>query len=182
MAWPIDAIIRTYGALSQVFSSDLNAIQNRIVDLHRPRIVPITAATPEAPLGVWGWVFDNVVPVNGWMCVTVASPLVIGIPIPDGAKLKKVQIKVYSSGAASIEAHLYELDHKIEAATTAPVNGSSLAYDAAAGSAAWDTLLLDLTDQEMVDYCQIIVRVTTPSPGDQVAAVYATYEPITPTP
>jgi len=182
MAWPIDAILRTYGALSQVFSADLNDIQNRIVDLHRTRIVPISTGLPKAPLGVLEWSFDSDQPEFGWTCITAGGDLQFPIPIPDGCKLKAVRVKVRNNAAASLVADLYEIDHKIEAATTAPTIGGSLANDVSAGGAAWDTLLLDLADQEMVDYRQVVVELTAASAGDQVAAVYATYEPITPTP
>jgi hypothetical protein len=182
MAWPIDAIIRTYGALSQIFSSDLNAIQNRIVDLHRVRIVPISTGLPKAPAGVLEWSFDSVQPEYGWTCITAGGALQFPIPIPDGAKLMAVRVKVRNDGAATLVANLYEIDHKIGAATTAPTIGGSLANDVSAGAGTWDTLLLDLADQEMVDYRQVVVELTAASVGDQVAAVYATYEPITPTP
>jgi hypothetical protein len=180
MAWPIDAIIRTYAALSQVFSNDLNELQKRIVDLHRSRIVPITLANAKGGAGEWN--FDTDAPEFGWTCVTGAQPLVIPIPIPDGAKLKSVRVKVRNNAAASMVGDLYEITHSIEAAAVAPTIGASLANDTAAGAGAWDTLRLDLADQEMVDYRQIVCVISSPTASDSVAAVYATYEPITPTP
>lgn len=183
MAWPINAIIRTYAALSQVFSDDLNEIQNRIVDLHRPRLLPITqACIKEDAGGIGEWYFDTDAPETGWTCVVTNGVLVLPIEIPDGAELQAVYVKVKNDSTASMVADLYEINHNIEAATTAPAKGSSLATDSAAGSGAWDTLTLDLTDQEMVDYRQVIVEITAATASDFVAAVYALYQPITPTP
>ncbi len=181
MAWPIDAILRTYAALSQVFSDDLNAIQNRIVDLHRERAVPIVWAAKEAT-GTLGWTFDTAQAEYGHICVTAASTLVGLINLPNGAKLKSVSVKVRNDGAASMVGNLYEVDHKIGNSTTAPAKGSTLATDAAAGSAAWDVIVLNPTDHEVADYTQLIVEITAASADDMVAAGYAVYEPITPTP
>lgn len=160
-----------------------NEIQDRVVDLHRPRILPITqACVKEDAGGVGEWYFDTDAPEAGWTCVVANGVLVIPLEIPDGCELERVYIKVRSNAAASMVADLYEINHNVEAATTAPSKGSSLATDSAAGLGAWDTLSLDLTDQEMVDFRQVIVEITAASAADQVAAVYARFLPITPTP
>jgi hypothetical protein len=187
MAWPIDARYQTFSAKDQISSAFLNAAQDRTVDLHRSRILPIMIAFCDTYLAGGSdigpeWEFDDANPQNGWVCMNTGGVLNFPIPIPDGCDLQQVWVKVYSSGSPSMAADLYEVDHKIESATTAPTKGSSLANDSAAGTGAWDTLSLDLTDQEMVDYRMIVCSISAATANDFVAAVYARYEPITPTP
>ncbi|HHE72640.1 MAG TPA: hypothetical protein ENL34_10220 [Chloroflexi bacterium] len=186
MTWPIDALLRTYTSKMQIPSADLNNFQQRIVDLHAPRIIPVTRAlikdyvTGGTDVALQ-WQYDTADLTLGWTCRSNADPIIFPIPIVDGAVLATVYVKVYNSAAATLTAHAYEIDHKVEAATTVPAKSASLANDAAAGATAWDTMVLSI-DQVMAAYRQIVIEVDAATVNDRVAAVYAAYQPITPTP
>lgn len=191
MAWPFDALLRTYAALMPVPSSDLNAFQNRIVDAHRRVEIPMLMAYSWDSAGNNAWLPFNAIAADyeyGWECITANAPLVVpvdGLRMDGtGAAIYSFGAKVQSAGVSTLTMAVYEVTTQMGFAAVAPTIGAAISTDAAAGGAgAWDVLTVLPGAPYYLDSGKRLVLVfDNATAGDRVAAIEAVVEPITPTP
>lgn len=189
MAWPYDANIRTFGALQQVPSNDLNEIQERIVDLHRVRVIDSTIGLLPTDATAAGWAYELLASISGFGYRATTGngagteAMVFPIHTPDGYRLNTVEVKTYATNVGYPRFTLYGLDSKIASSATAPVPGV-LSSAATPGGTGWNTLTLTPTVTPAVITADLSVYVLADIPyiNDEVIAVQANYYPITPTP
>ena len=119
MAWPLDANDVVYSGEQIVPDTNLNEIQERIVDIHRERSQTFWPTVCEMPLSVPSWA-----PQGGttpeWGCITGGETLWIPVSLPPGSVIKQVVVKVYLAAATGLFVRLDKVQANFASGTTAP--------------------------------------------------------------
>jgi hypothetical protein len=189
--WPFDAKNVVYGVNVPVPSSNLNAIQDRIVDAHRIRNKVIFNAAPNlsgaSPTAIPGWFcigggHGGGVVQPSWRCQDAASGLVIPIELPVAAKIWTVQVKYELNAAAGIAFDLISECPYFDTHATDPAG--TLLGTVSPGGVGPDVETIDIiaTPHEIVndDICYVLIH--SADVGDDIFGIRVHYTPITPTP
>lgn len=190
MAWPYDAIYKTFAALNIVASTFLNALQNRIVDCHRRRdaihLNFITAGTA----GAADWEGDTALGFVTAKCVGSLTSLWIPIShlwasSTNGARIYAVKIKVYEGGAAAISGLLNTQDINVSVAGGAPAFATVTGATGSSGGvgSVYDVITLTPTSSpyQVAAETAVFVQVQPATVNDVVVGVEVDYEPLTAT-
>jgi len=180
MAWPLDANDVVYSGEQIVPDTNLNEIQERIVDIHRERSQTFWPTVCEMPLSVPSWT-----PQGGttpeWGCITAGETLWIPVSLPPGSVIKQVVVKVYLAAATGLFVRLDKVQANFASGTTAPAFTNVEAPASPTGTGAWNVVDMP-TLSHTVAFGEIyLVRVGDPDAGDMCAGALVVFEPFTPT-
>jgi hypothetical protein len=181
MAFPYDALLRTYGALQQVLSADLNAMQQATVDLcYRKTRMFYDLIAPDA-----AWKFVGASGYLDWVAQATGTsyPAVVPFSFPENVRIYAVKVKVYVASGVGLGVDLHWQDNNIEDnPTVGPSWGTADASDAPTGTG-WSvrTLTPSASPHTLgADECGLVL-LTDPDVNDEFAAIQVDYEPITAT-
>ncbi len=197
MAWPYDAKDVTYAANSEVPSTNLNAIQERIVDLYEDyTIVQVEAESEHDGVGHPYWVIDPANPEEGYG-KNVGSGASIGsgdlyffIKARVGFVLKEARIKYYNghaTNASTLQFNIYKPDLNFDISANGPSLGAALSTSAQYGNLkeTWATVAVTgLTITVAAGETIVLVHSgmmshATDGSSDRVAGVQLTVQPLT---
>lgn len=196
MAWPYDAKYVIAAAGAMIPSALANAEQDRIVDLHRERYLISTVAfsveyldkPPASAQDYFGWFLNGAAGHYFWTCRDAASRLVFPILIPNidvnGAVVREVEVKCYSTAASTMTSILYTSDLNFDSPAVVPVVGTNQANDAAAGGAGtYDVMVLTpAADILLTNDLHAWVEVANATVADSTIGIRTRYYPLTATP
>ena len=195
MAWPYDARLENAVSGQPADPATRNAMQDRIVDLHRRQYAWLQNGLPNVTGGAPDWNYAvfafGATLVHAWQCQAVGAlyfPLDGLRTRANGARVYAVRIKVHNAAGgagASITAGLDFQNAKLSDPLVAPLAVLTDGTDAAAGAAnTYDVLVLTPAAPPVLLAADVsaIVWVATPTIGDSVIAVEVDYEPLTATP
>jgi len=187
MTWPITDRIRTYSSMQPWLAADGNAIQDRIVDLHRARnVVLVGAHSSYDGGGLDTWTNPTTVP-SYWQSIA-SGYLIFTLPIVEKCILNSIKVKVYNhDGSPTIEVTAKDFNCEFDDTAGAPSMFTIETLAAAVGSN-WEVVTLDnqVGVYENFPYTMnkdhvLLIFVSTSEVGDMCAGVQINIQPITPT-
>lgn len=182
MAWPNDARDKSYSALTSVPASNLNEIQDRVVDLHRDRDITFRGGFAEDTF----WELDDVDARFGWDCIATsagADALEIPFIFRTSVIVSRVRVKFFMNAVTVMTLQVFERDLELAVAATAP-SGVAIATQNESGGAPPDWRVHDfagLSHTIAVD-SSLSLLVSNPTVGNRIAGCVVTFQPVTPTP
>lgn len=185
MAWPIDDRYETMAAGGRVPAAMLNAMQDRIVDVHRERTKIFFRFNCEAQTAgaVGAWTVQG-----STYAMAIANEsnkdLFIPIELPEGSIINSVTVKLQVASSAGIRAYFGKMNTKHSDATGTPT-WSAITSPAASGGAGprWEVVDVSPGSPATVAADELyFVRIGSNTINDMFAGVQVTYEPFTPTP
>lgn len=186
MAWPLDAVSRTYGSLQPVESADLNDWQARIVDTHRLRRHIVLVAGEALSNAGWqlSWSpFDGI----RWSSVSGSANMAFQAPVGTSGRVKSIRVKCYMPDANVPSISLYRMTHQMSVAAGVPSHAQigASASPAWGGVGAWDVVswggLDELVDEDESIYVVVLGAVAWAA-AHLIAGVEFEIQPLTPTP
>lgn len=183
-AWPYDADLQSFSALTSVPSTHLNEVQQQIQNIAGGvggtfRIPVLNALIDTAG----SWLHEAIASIfEGWVSVAVSS-IYFPIPMRQGAKLSKLRIKVENvNGAAqNWSFNLVEIKGNWLTPTTVPASTAIATADPLSVANAWSVITLDTTvapnllPRVLAADSRMLLRILNFQIGDHIAGVEAEY-------
>ncbi len=187
MAWPHDALHRTYAPNDTIASAELNEIQSAIVGCYESRYwVSDYIHTPRETAGVLDWLRHlHTTPDppsadigRGWYCNgSGGQSFEAPILLPDEAVIEEVRIKYYTSGVAGTRKFiLSKVDANFSSASAAPANGGVITSGTLSATSVWDVVTLGPLTETCDDQNRYQIHMTGHQSGDIFAGLRVLYQ------
>lgn len=172
MAWPYDALLQSFSALTPVPSSVLNGIQTQINNIAGSHIVSLLNGIPAV---AGGWIHSGTLP-EGWERAAGGGNLIIPIPLREGAVVSQVEVKIEGTAAGAWSIILSDSEINWDSAATAPAAATVIDSAAPNPGAAWavTTLSGGSLPRTLAADKRMWLQITAPFAGDHVAGVRIT--------
>jgi len=172
MAWPNDARHTTNAAGKMWASATSNEVQDRVVDLHRDRIMHPSQVIPDNGTS---WVYDAA--AGWWICPSGVGFLQVIFDLAAGAIIKTIETMIEPASGAGIASRAWFQNLSTSYAVASAITGSDLAT-----TVGWDNSLFTGLAHTVVTGQRIYVHIDANTANDKFYFARMTVQPLTPTP